>query len=87
MTEIIRVELPLRSPSELLDNFKTIGDLKNAFPDLNFVKYIYIDPTDKKMKGANPPDSLPLVADAYITVTGDVDDVIKFTEKATRSYK
>lgn len=83
MEDIIRVELPLKSPSTLLSNYKTIGEVRNRFPNIKFVKYIYVDPLDKKMKGANPPDDLPLVEGAYITIVGSYDDVIEFMKKAT----
>lgn len=83
MEDIIRVELPLKSPSAILSNYKTIGELKENFPNIKFVKYIYVDPLDKKLKGANPPNELPLVEDAYITVAGSYDDVIEFMKKAT----
>ena len=80
----IRVELPLRKPSKLFSKCKTIGDLKSSYPNLHIVKYIYLDPQDNKLKGVNPPDDLPLVEDAYITIVGGYDEIIKFTTDATR---
>lgn len=84
MPDTIRVELPLRAPSKILNSFKTIGDLNKEYSPLLFVKYIYVDPQDRKMKGANPHNELPLVENAYITVVGSYEDVIKFTTDATK---
>jgi hypothetical protein len=81
--EITKVELPLRAPSKLLNLYSTIGELKRAYPDLQVVKYIYRDPLDGALKGANPPDGLPLVANSYITVAGFLSKIIKFAEAAT----
>ena len=85
MLNTIRVELPLRAPSKILNSFKTIGDLNKEYANrLHFVKYIYVDPKDGKMKGANPPNELPLVENAYITIVGSYEEVIKFTTEATK---
>ena len=83
----IRVELPISSLSNLVSKHKTIGDLKKTYPKLSFIKYIYLDPVDQKMKGANPPDDLPIVADAYITVVGELEDIIKFATDATTNAR
>jgi len=79
----IRVEIPLKAPSILFDRYKTIGELKEPYPNLSFVKYIYLDPIDNKLKGANPPNELPLVENAYLTIVGTFGDVIKFVKDAT----
>jgi len=79
----IRVELPLTSNSKIVSKFNTIGDLKKAYPQIEFIKYIYVDPKDNVMKGANPPNNLPVVPNAYITIIGDTDDVIQFVKDAT----
>jgi len=84
MDDSIRVEMPLRVPSKILSSYKNIGELKAAYPNLRIHKYIYLDPTDNKLKGTNPPDDLPLVEDAYITFVGPYKDVIKFSEDAVR---
>jgi len=83
MDKIIRVELPLRSPSKILNQFRTIGEMAIAFPAIKFLKYIFVDPVDNLLKGANPLDNMPVVVNAYITVSGDIDEVIKFTKVAT----
>jgi len=76
-----RVELPINSNCKVLRDFKLIGDLKKTYGDkLTFVKYIYLDPVDKKLKGANPPDNLPLVKDAYITVVGEMKAIMEFSK-------
>ena len=80
--EVTRVELPLIPTSKLLA-YKTIGKLKEVYPDLNFVKYIYFDETEQALKGVNPPDLTPLVPNAYITVIGEMSKIIKFAEDAT----
>ena len=82
MVDTIRVELPLEARSNLLSKYQTVGQLRCGFPKLNFVKYIYTDPIDKKIKGANPPDNLSIVANAYITIMGEMKEVIKFTNEA-----
>ncbi len=79
----VRVELPLTANSKILSKFNTIGDLKKAYPKIEFIKYIYVDPKDNVMKGVNPPNDLPVVSNAYITVIGDTDDVIQFVKDAT----
>ncbi|MBI2580206.1 hypothetical protein HYV85_00160 [Candidatus Woesearchaeota archaeon] len=84
MDDTIRVELPLRSPSKVLREYKTMGDLRKAYPKLVFHKYIYLDPADNKLKGVNPPDNLPIVENAYITFVGPYEEVIKFTTAASR---
>ena len=83
MDDIMRVEMPLRASSKILSSYNTIKDLKKNYPKLCFVKYIYLDPVVKKLKGANPPDNLPLVADSYLTVSGKLEDIIKFSKDAT----
>lgn len=77
----IRVEMPIHRDSKVLINFKTIGDLKKEFKDLRFCKYIFLDPSDNQLKGANPPDNLPLVPNAYITVAGEFSEVIRFSRE------
>ena len=84
MSSSIRVELPISPSSRVMSECKTIGDLKKAYNTLHFVKYIYLDPTDNKLKGINPPDDVPVVPGAYITVIGDIDDIIRFVVDATR---
>lgn len=83
MTDIARVELPLRAPSRVLSRCKTIKDLRETYPSIRFVKYTYLDPEDKKLRGANPPNDLPLLKDSYITVSGNMTEIIKFSEDAT----
>lgn len=85
MENSTRVEMPILSSSRLLSTHKTIGDLKRTYPNLLFVKYIYKDPEDGKLKGANPIDKLPLVADSYITVAGMFDDIINFSNDLVKS--
>lgn len=75
----IMAEMPIPEHSNIL-KFETIGKLRNAYPKLKITKYLYIDPKDGKLKGANPPNELPLVADAYITVAGSLEDIKKFSE-------
>jgi hypothetical protein len=82
MGETTRVELPLVAHSKVL-SYKTLGNLKAAFPSLSFVKYIYRDPIDGALKGQNPPDDLLLFPNAYITVVGEMSNIIKFAEQAT----
>lgn len=81
---VMRVELQIAQNSELVNAYQTIGDLKQAFPDLQFVKYIYLDPKDKKLKGINPPNQTPIVSEAYITVAGNLEDIIKFAKLASK---
>jgi len=81
----VRVELQIVDKSKLLSRFKVIGELKKHFLNLAFVRYIYFDKTDNKIKGVNPPDVTPLVAEAYITVNGKLEDVIKFAKLATET--
>ena len=83
MDESIRVELPLGKKAKLFSTCKSIGDLKKMFPKIQVLKYIYVDPVDNKLKGANPPDELPLVEGAYISIIGSYDDVIEFMQEAT----
>ena len=85
MINLIKVEIPVPTSSKFLNSYKTIGDLRKIYPNLEFIKYIYLDPTDGKMKGANPPDDLPLVPNAYITIAGEFDEVIKFTKDLVAS--
>jgi len=82
MSLYTRVEFPISS-EKLVSKYRTMGDLKKAYPKLKFVKYIYIDPNDNKLKGTNPPDEVPLVNGAYLTVMGTFKDISKFLEKAT----
>lgn len=84
MEDSIRVEMPLRAPSKILSTFKTIGDLRKAYPNLRIHKYIYLDPLDNKLKGVNPLDDSPIVENAYITFVGPYKDVIKFSKDAVR---
>jgi len=79
----VRVEMPIPENSKILAHFKTIGDLKKRFNQLMFVKYIYLDPIDNQLKGANPPNELPLVANAYITVAGEYNRIIEFSKQLT----
>ncbi|MDO8511387.1 MAG: hypothetical protein Q7S55_04435 [Nanoarchaeota archaeon] len=81
--ETIKVELPLLNQSRILTTYKFIGELKKAYPTIQFVKYIYRDPTDGALKGVNPPNEIPLVENAYITIAGTYEEVIKFTREAT----
>ena len=77
----IRVEMPIQDKSPVLSRFRTIGDLKKEFSNLKFCKYIFLDPKDEQIKGANPPNELPLVPNAYITVIGEFGEVIKFSKE------
>ena len=79
MTLPIKLELQIPTNSKILRTYKTIGQLKNAYKKLFFIKYIYLDPKDNYFKGANPPEELPLVANSYITITGENDEIIQFT--------
>lgn len=79
MTLSIKIELQIPTNSKILNTHKTIGDLKNTYKRLFFIKYIYLDPKDNKFKGANPPVELPLVANSYITIIGENDEIIQFT--------
>jgi len=81
----IRVDLQLLASSHLLSAYSTIGDLREHYPDLSFVKYIYLDPSEKKLKGKNPDSGLPLVADSHLTVTGQIDKIEQFVADATES--
>ena len=83
MSDNISLEMPLRETCNILSNCKTIGDLREKYPSLRFVKYMYVDPVDNKLKGTNPPKELPLVKDSYITVNGPMNDVYKFTLDAS----
>ena len=84
MQESTRVELPLTKKSKLFSTCKTIGDVRKAYPSLGFVKYIYNDPTDNnKLKGAQPSDEILLVDKASITIVGDMNYIIQFSEDAT----
>lgn len=85
MTESIKVELPILANCKLLSKYKTIGELKGIF-QLKFIKYIFLDPKDGIYKGRNPSDELPLVEDASITVAGDINEIIKFSEEATKPF-
>lgn len=87
MQDSIRVEMPLRSPSRILTKFKTIGEVRKAYPNIKIHKYIYVDPSDNKLKAANPSDDLPIVENSYITFVGTYDDVIQFSKDATPEKK
>ena len=50
----------------------------SEYPKLRFVKYIYLDPSDNKLKGVNPPGITPLVKNSYITFVGEYGEVIRF---------
>jgi len=81
MTNPIRVEMPIRNDSIVIKKYKTLGNLREKHKELFFVKYIFLDPKDNKLKGVNPLDECPLVPDAYLTVSGNFDDVIKLSEE------
>lgn len=83
MSDNISLEMPLRESCEILSKFHTIGELRNAYPSLRFVKYMYIDPKDGKLKGTNPPNELPLVKDSYIMINGPMKEVYNFTIAAS----
>lgn len=83
MNEIARVELPISASSKIITRYKTMGDLHKNYPKLQFVKYIYLDPADNKLKGVNPPPNIPVIAGSYITVAGQLKDIIKFAEDAS----
>ena len=82
----IRVEFPISDSSKIIreSKLKTIGDLRKKYSDLRFVKYIYLDPKDNKLKGDNPPDNLPVVSDSYITIAGEAKDIIEFITDASK---
>ena len=82
--EVTRVELPLIANSKIL-SYGTIGKLKEVYPKLRFIKYIYKDPVDNVLRGVNPPDMSPLVPNAHITILGNMIDIIRFSEDATSS--
>ena len=44
---------------------------------------IFLDPKDNKLKGVNPPENSPLVANAYLTVTGNFDEIINLSKEIT----
>jgi hypothetical protein len=79
----IRVEMPVSGNSKAMTECKTIGDLKTKHPNLKFVKYIYTDPSDGKTKGANPPDKLPLIENSFISVIGNISNIVEFSEYIT----
>jgi hypothetical protein len=81
----IRVEMPINQNSIVISKYKTIGKLKEAYKDIFFVKYIFKDPSDNKLKGVNPPDNIPLVSNAYLTVMGDMQKIIKLSEEIVTS--
>ncbi len=84
MSDVLRVELPIKANSQLLSKCNTIGEVIKEYK-LRVVKYIYIDPDTNKLTGANPPLELPLQPDAYITVVGEFKHISKFTEHATKT--
>jgi len=79
----VRVEFQISPRSKILSQVSTLGELKKKFPELEFVKYIYVDPADGLLKGVNPPDTVPLVEKANLTVSGDLNSIIKLSELAT----
>jgi len=85
MSKSIRVEMPISQNSIVISRDKTIGNLKTKYNELLFVKYIFLDPVDNKLKGVNPPDEIPLVANAYLTVAGNFDDIIKLSKELVSS--
>lgn len=76
----IRAEMPIPVSSKILE-YKTIGNLQKKYPNLHFTKYIFVDPADNKLKAVNPPSELPLVADAFITLAGDIKDIKEFSKE------
>lgn len=85
MDKSIRVEMPIKQNSIVISRYKTIGALKEKYKNLFFVKYIFLDPVDNKLKGVNPPKEIPLVANAYLTVVGDFDEIIQLSEEIVSS--
>ena len=85
MNETIRVEMPIKQNSIVITKYKTIGNLRTKYSELLFVKYIFLDPVDNKLKGVNPPNEIPLVANAYLTVAGNFDDIIKLSKELVSS--
>lgn len=79
----IRVEFQILQGARLLSKIKTMRELKSKYPKLFFLKYIYTDPVDGLLKGANPPKELPLVPNAYITVSGTIPEIERFAKEAT----
>lgn len=79
----IRVEFQIAQNAKLISVCRTVGELKKKYKSLEFVKYIYRDPVDDKLKGINPPSDVPLVAKAYLTVAGDLKTIIELTKLAT----
>lgn len=77
--------MPIKSNSIVIKRYKTLGNLRKEHKELFFVKYIFLDPKDNKLKGINPPDECPLVPNAYLTVSGDFDNVIKLSEELVLS--
>lgn len=80
----IRFEFQIAPKAKILSKVKTIGELKERFNKLKIVKYVYIDPVDKSLKGVNPPSDVPLVENAYITVIGTISDIKALTKEATK---
>lgn len=87
MSNTIRVEMPIIQNSIVISKYKTIGGLKEVYKNLFIVKYIYLDPQDNKLKGINPPNEIPLVNDAYITVMGNFKDIIELSKELVNSDK
>lgn len=85
MDKAIRVEMPIKQNSIVISKYKTIGALEEKYKTLLFVKYIFLDPQDNKLKGVNPPKEIPLVANAYLTVVGNFDDIISLSEEIVSS--
>ncbi len=83
MDKSIRVEMPIKQNSIVISKYKTIGGLKKKYKNLFFIKYIFLDPKDNKLKGVNPPEEFPLVANAYLTVAGNFDEIIKLSKELT----
>lgn len=84
MTSSIKIEFPIPEKSNLALNYKTIGGIKKAYPNIKLIKYIYIDPVDKKLKCDNPPDNLPIVVNSYLIIIGETDEVLQFMITETK---
>lgn len=77
------VELPIQARSKVLLNFDNIGQLRAAYRSLDILKYVYLDPKDGKLKATNPPNDIPVVENAYITIQGDSEELKPFIKDAT----
>ena len=87
MDKSIRVEMPIKQNSLVISKYKTIGALKQRYNNLLFVKYIFLDPKDNKLKGINPKEEIPLVANAYLTVAGDFNEIIELSKELVSSIE